>query len=471
MIESELEDLLDRELGFHDDITERTNKKNVQNTDFIEATSKEIMNRYKLVTVQENKTILCYDNGVYIAGGEILIEKECERILEYNLTNRILCEVKGHIMRNTYRSVKEFDSDINIINMTNGLYNISKNRLLDHTPDYLTINQIKVIYDAKAKPKVLGKFLSEVLYPSEIRTLIELFAYTFHRDNPFEIITTLLGYGSNGKSVLLGLLTSLHGTNNISNVSLKSILTNRFALSDLENKTVNIDTELSSTTIEDAAILKKLTGKQPIRIERKNEKAYDTRLYAKLFFNANKIPETKDDSDAYYRRNIIVSLPNQFEEVKSETSLKIADPYILDKLTSEDELSGIFIVLMNALRMLLKNKRIYVNDKTIQQRREKYQIALDPVKMFLDDAVAEDSTEFDTITKEELYVAYTMFCKAHHLAVLKKEKFGSMVKRSYSDGRQGGGKRQTIWKGVSLNKKYHRDPLQQTLSVSTSGSS
>ena len=177
------------------------------------------MNRYKLVTVQENKTILCYDNGVYIAGGEILIEKECERILEYNLTNRILCEVKGHIMRNTYRSVKEFDSDINIINMTNGLYNISKNRLLDHTPDYLTINQIKVIYDAKAKPKVLGKFLSEVLYPSEIRTLIETICIYLHRDNPFEIITTLLGYGSNGKSVLLGLLTSLHGTNNISNVS------------------------------------------------------------------------------------------------------------------------------------------------------------------------------------------------------------------------------------------------------------
>ena len=429
------------------------------------------MTKYKFVTVQENKTILVYDNGVYITGGEILIERECERILEYNLTNRLLSEIKGHIMRNTYHSVREFDSDTNIINMSNGLYHISENKLLDHTSNYLSTNQIKVTYNAKSKPELLGKFLSEVLYPSEIRTLIELFAYTFHRDNPFEIITTLLGYGSNGKSVLLGLLTSLHGTNNISNVSLKSILTNRFALSDLENKTVNIDTELSSTTIEDAAILKKLTGRQPIRIERKNEKAYDARLYAKLFFNANNIPETKDDSDAYYRRNIIVSLPNQFEEIKSETSLKIADPYILDKLTSKDELSGIFNVLMKALRTILKNKRIYVNDKTIQQRREKYQIALDPVKMFLNDAVAEDSTEFDSITKEEFYYAYPIFCKSHNLAILKKEKFGSMVKRSYSDGRQGGGKRQTIWKGVSLNKKYQIDPMQQTLSVSTSGSS
>lgn len=470
MMQKDLEDLLNKEIG--NKVTEYIDdNKSKGISNLIENTSKEIMAKYRFVTVQENKTILVYDSGVYISGGEILIEKECEKLLQYSLTNKLLSEIKGHIMRNTYHSITEFDRDTDIINVSNGLYHVDEHRLLDHTSDYLSMNQIKIIYNEKTKPKVLGKFLSEVLYPSEIRTLIELFAYTFHRDNPFEIITTLLGYGSNGKSVLLGLLTRLHGPNNISNVSLKSILTNRFALSDLENRTVNIDTELSSTTIEDATVLKKLTGRQPIRIERKNEKAYDARLYAKLFFNANKIPETKDDSDAYYRRNIIVSLPNQFEEIRSETSLKVADPYILDKLTSENELSGIFNVLMKALRRVLMNKRVYVNDKTIQQRREKYQIALDPVKLFLYDAVSEDSTEFDSITKEEFYSAYTMFCKSHNLAILKKEKFGSMVKRSYSDGRQGGAKRQTIWKGISLNKKYQIDPMQQTLSVSTSGSS
>lgn len=220
---------------------------------------------------------------------------------------------------------------------------------------------------------------------------------------------------------------------------------------------------MSSTTIDDATILKKLTGRQAIRIERKNEKAYDAKLYAKLFFNANKIPESKDDSDAYYRRNIIISLPNQFEEIKSEISMKVADPYLLDKLISEYELSGIFNVLMKALRTLLNNKRIYVNAKTIQQRREKYQIALDPVKMFLNDAVAIDSTESDEVTKEELYHAYQIYCKDHSLAILKKEKFGSTVKSYCSDGRQGAGKRKTIWKGIRLNERYLIDPFQQTI--------
>ena len=74
------------------------------------------------------------------------------------------------------------------------------------------------------------------------------------------------------------------------------MLKNPFALSDLENKDVNIDSELSSATIQDSAILKKLTGNQPIRIERKNQRAYDARLHAKLFFSANKIPQAVDDS-------------------------------------------------------------------------------------------------------------------------------------------------------------------------------
>ncbi|MRN41852.1 MAG: DNA primase, partial [Nitrosopumilales archaeon] len=81
-----------------------------------------------------------------------------------------------------------------------------------------------IIYNPNARPKLFGKFLHEVLHPSEITTAIELMAYTFYRDNPFEIITILHGYGANGKSVFTGLLTALHGTKNISNVPLSAML-------------------------------------------------------------------------------------------------------------------------------------------------------------------------------------------------------------------------------------------------------
>jgi hypothetical protein len=228
--------------------------------DIIEEASETILNTYKFLTIEESKEILYYRDGVYVPGGDILIEKECERLFGYSLSNKDLAEIKGHIMRSTYHKQAEIDADINIINLKNGMYNIIKGEFNDHSPDYLSVNQKPIIYNPNAKPNLFEMYLKQVLYDTEIRTAVELMTYTFCRDNKYEIITILFGYGANGKSVFTGLLTALHGPSNVSNVPLSSMLKNTFALSDLENKDVNIDTELSNATIQDSAILKKLTG-------------------------------------------------------------------------------------------------------------------------------------------------------------------------------------------------------------------
>src|SRR5215467_1393273 len=99
------------------------------------------------------------------------------------------------------------------------------------------------------------------------------------------------------------------------------MLGDKFALSDLEGKSINIDTELTSTTIHDTSVLKKLTGRQPIRIQRKNEKAYDTLVHAKLLFSANKVPLAYDESDAFFRRKVILGFPNKFEGNRDDPDL------------------------------------------------------------------------------------------------------------------------------------------------------
>ena len=141
-------------------------------------------------------------------------------------------------------------------------------------------------------------------------------------------------------------MSNLHGLKNISNVPLHSLVTNRFALADLENKDANVDTELSSSTINDMSILKKLTGPHPLRIERKGQHAYDAIVWAKHFFNANELPRTSDNSDAHYRREIIITFPIQFQGKKD-------DPNLLNKLTTEEEMSGIFNLIVNSMRPLL----------------------------------------------------------------------------------------------------------------------
>ncbi|HEY7570221.1 MAG TPA: phage/plasmid primase, P4 family [Nitrososphaeraceae archaeon] len=427
--------------------------------DIIESTSEHLKDKYRFAALP-SKELLYYKDGVYVTGGEIIIEKEAEQICGYEICNQELSEIKGHLTRSCYRNREDFDKDLNIINMKNGLYNFQTGEFRGHSPDYLSIIQTPVTYNPEARPKRFGTFLKEVNYPTEIRTAVETMAYTLLRDNPYEIITILFGYGGNGKSVFTGVLTSLHGMQNVSNVPLRAMINNTFALSDLEGKNVNIDTELSSTSIEDTAIIKKLTGRQPIRIERKNQRAYDTVLHAKLFFSANKIPITHDTSDAYFRRNNIISFPNNFEAKD--------DPELLSKLTTDEELSGIFNVLMIALRRILKiNRGIFMNEKTIHERREKYEVVLDPVGSFVDLAIAKDSIETDRVIKDDLYRAYRRFCKEKRLAIESKENFGKILKKQFrfQDGREASGARRTVWKGVRLVGIFILDDEQQMLAA------
>ncbi len=332
---------------------------------------------------------------------------------------------------------------------------------MPHDPKYLSIKQIPITYDKKACPKLFGKFLKDVLYPTEIRTAVETMAYTFYRDCPFEYFFILFGDGSNGKSVFTGLLTALHGANNVSNVSISSLVDNKFALADLEFKDINIDSELTNRSITDTSILKKLTGgrKQPIRIERKNKDAYDVYLYAKLFFNTNSMNSAIDQTTAYYRRLIIISFPNKFEGQNE-------DPFILDRLTSNEELSGIFNILMHALRNVLNNKGIHLNEKTIEERRLKHEKASNPIKSFIGEAVAEGSTENDWVSKDDFYKAYARYCKKYRLAIKPKENFGKGLKKemNYGESRKSNkSERKTCWLGVRLNLEYLLDEKQQTI--------
>jgi phage/plasmid-associated DNA primase len=152
---------------------------------------------------------------------------------------------------------------------------------------------------------------------------------------------------------------------------------------------------------------------------------------------------------AYYRRHIVICFPRKFEG-------NDADPNLSKKMAKEEELSGIFNVLMTALRRVLHNKQIFVNEKTIQERREKYEMAANPIGSFIKEIVAEGSTESDQTTKDHYYKTLANYCKQHKLVVPSKESVGKILKKiyAYQEGREASGERRTVWKGVKLIEPY-----------------
>ncbi|HSF49323.1 MAG TPA: phage/plasmid primase, P4 family [Nitrososphaeraceae archaeon] len=343
----------------HNATVAATEERKKQRLQLIQEGTDFVMAKYRFSTVEESNEILFYDSnkGVYTSGGHIIIDKEIDKKYGYKLKTADITEIRNYVRRKTYIKLQEFDSNIDIINLRNGLYNWKTGEFFPHTPDYYSLNQKPIVYNPKARPKYFIKFLKEVLWTDDILTAIDIIAYTFLKYNLHEYYFILIGVGANGKSVFTGLVTNLHGLKNVSNVSLNSLVTNRFALAALENKDVNIDTELSSATIKDISILKKLTGKQPITIEKKGIDPYDTILHAKQIFNANQMPNIPDSSDARYRREIPLSFPFQFEGSRD-------DPELLNKLSTEEELSAILNIITIALKRITKNGGgIYLNQK------------------------------------------------------------------------------------------------------------
>jgi D5 N terminal like len=169
--------------------------------DLVMLLTDQLMNEYTFKTFKDTVRIYYYDynKGVYVQGGEWLIEEQCE-ILCPQISKYKMEEVIGHIKRRTGVERSNFDS-LDILNLQNGLLNIETGEFKEHSSDYLSLVQLPVIFDPKAKcPKIL-KFLGQVLYSKDVFTAMQVIGYCLYKTAEYEKATMLVGPGSNGKSV------------------------------------------------------------------------------------------------------------------------------------------------------------------------------------------------------------------------------------------------------------------------------
>ena len=120
---------------------------------------------------------------------------------------------------------------------------------------------------------------------------------------------------------------------------------------------------------------------------------------------------------------------------------------------------------MYYLRLIISNNGIYIDEKSIAERRLKHEMATSPVKAFLDEAMAKDSLEDDYVPKSELHTAYVRFCKKYKLVFKSPVGFGKEITkvRILISHKETKGNRRTIWKGIRLTPEYRLDSEQITL--------
>lgn len=247
-------------------------------------------------------------------------------------------------------------------------------------------------------------------------------AYCLWRYRKFHLWMLLNGTGQNGKSTLLTLIERFFGPQNVSGESLDRILKEKFSPANLYQKLVNVDADLSGDILlRNTGKLKKLTGNDEFPGEFKYKQAFKFRNYAKLIFSCNEIPEFNDKTDAFFRRLIIINFIQQFLGDKE-------DPNLIDKLSTEDELSGLLYELLTRMPRVLEKGIRRTTNKTMQDTYDQYIRGSNPIRYFVDMAIAHGE---DKIPKDHLYDSYSWFCREKKLPIESEQSFSRKMSKEF----------------------------------------
>jgi P4 family phage/plasmid primase-like protien len=416
--------------------------------DLVVSIAEELMQNHTFATMNDTGEIYYYDayKGMYLPGGEILIETEAEesenRILTYKVN-----EIINKIKRRTYKSRTEFDRDLDLLNLKNGLLNVITGELVEHSSEYLSLVQLPINYDPKAKCPNILRFLGQVLRPKDVFTVLQLFGYCLLRTAKYEKAVMCCGLGDNGKGTLLKLVERFLGEQNVSHASIQELNNDRFAIADLHGKLANVCADLKAEKLTNTGTFKMLASGDTIRAQKKHGQSFDFRNIAKLIFSANEIPESDDQTYAYFKRWIILLFDRVFLGEDKDTNL-------IGKLTTDEELSGLLNLAIIALRQLIKeNGFIHVdNVHTIQREYNQNATATED---FFNSRCRLDVTNRDYYTIcRDLYHSYIVHCKNNNRPHVPDNVFGShlIAKGIKKERRMVNRTREYCYIGVSVSQ-------------------
>ena len=313
----------------------------------------------------------------------------------------------------------ETNPDKVLINLKNGTFEVSPegNRLRPFDRrDFITY-QLPFDYNPEADAPLFRAYLNKVLPDMERQKILaEYLGFIFLKNGTKTIkeekVLLLYGGGANGKSVFFHVVNALLGKDNVSNYSLQSLTEEKgFYRAKIANKLLNYTSEISGKL--EADLFKQMASGEPVEACLKYGQPFTMHHYAKMIFNCNELPKDVEQSNAYFRRFMIIPFDVTIPESEQDKELHF-------KIIAA-ELSGVFNWVLDGLKRLLEQKR-FSPCRAAEVAREEYQRNSDSVRLFLEETGYKASAE-NWKTLKELYSEYRIFCMEDGMPAVKKGNF------------------------------------------------
>lgn len=345
------------------------------------------------------------------------------------------------LLADDYRIQKssfELNPDTNLINFSNGVYDIVTKKLMPHDSKYLQTIQIPHevgLYKPFKETRLYDFFKKTRLSKEDVNMILQYMAYCLTLKHGLKTFMVLKGRSNTGKSVLIRFIENLVGQQNTSALSMHE-LNMRFYPAQLYGKLLNACADNNSLPLQSIDSLKKITGGDLIMHEKKGKEPFFFTPFCKLVFSFNQLPlQLEEKSDAFYKRMRILSMENE---------LFLNDAYVEDLCTN-----GIEEVIPYLLTLLpvTEIKATKTSNRLVEELRQDS----DSIHAFIKKCckLGEDQH----VSKNDLYIEYVNFCNNIGREAHKKHGFMRTLRaQGIQDGRNPK-TRESAWVGIGLKVK------------------
>ena len=337
--------------------------------------------------------------------------------------------------------------------------------------DYLEPGQTK-------KGTLTEKTIKEIFIPANApdntqyyKDFLQRLGASFKKENKHKFIYLLSGSGDDGKSLILDILGLIHGKLAL-NLEPKN-LDDDFYNINLSDTNVLLMDELNKGSFNNdrVATLKLITGRgaKDSRLMHSQE-LVTTKNYGVLFIGTNVIPSVPFSDKAYWKRLIIIKLPNKFIEDLDKPDLAnniyIANEELNNFLA--DDVDGLEWLISEAIN----HYKNMVNGFEIKQSALDTQFLYDgdnPIKIFITNYIIKTNNNDDLLANNE--IKYYLLSWALKIGVTKNElgvetpnelsqEIGAKIKNVFEDIEKGRKGSSTAYRGLALNidpEEYLKD--------------
>ncbi len=346
-----------------------------------------------------------------------------------------------------FRDSSALNSESGYLNLRNGMLNLETYELESHRKEAYSTIQLDVVFDKEGDCPRFKKFLDQVIVDEnmqpdrEAQAVAQEFAgYSLTTDTRHEKALLLEGDGSNGKSVLLGILEKLVGRGNLSCVPLER-LDDQFRLAQLHGKLLNLAAEVPARgrNMINADLFKQIVSGDLVQAAKKFKPPFTFHPVAKHIFAMNTLPRIYDTSHGFWRRILVVRFRRTFSEPEQDKDLAA-------KLG--EEMPGILNWALAGLCMLRERGR-FTDALSVREVTEEFRRQSNPVSAFVEECCEVGDPEWWT-SSTKLYDAYKAWADENGLKPLASNWFGrdlprhdTRIHKSKAQGERG-------WEGIKL---------------------